>query len=115
MNGYPDHVIEKTISPKLKDFTSPTSHSVKKFLVYVHLSWLKTPLVGLENKIKTIVEKCFFAVKQHVIFTSHPLLPAIKKDVLPASLLSNVVYNFSCHYDSRYLDHTSQRLQNRIR
>ena len=35
--------------------------------------------------------------------------------MLPASLLSNVVYNFSCHCDSRYVGRTSQRLQDRIR
>ena len=29
INGYSDHVIEKTIARKLKDFTSPTSHTVK--------------------------------------------------------------------------------------
>ena len=28
MNGYPDHVIEKTIARKLKDFTLPTSLSL---------------------------------------------------------------------------------------
>ena len=43
------------------------------------------------------------------------LFPAIKKDVLPASLLSNVVYNFLCHCDSRYIGRTSQRLQDKIR
>ena len=50
-----------------------------------------------------------------MIFTSLPLLSAIKKDVLPASLLSNVICNFSCHCDSRYVGRTSQRLQDRIR
>ena len=59
--------------------------------------------------------KCFFAVEQRVIFTSRPFLPGIKKDMLPASLLSNVIYNFSCHCDRRYVGRTSQRLQERIR
>ena len=81
---------EKTIARKLKDFTSPTSHTMKKCLVYLHLPWLGTPSVRLENKIKANVEKCFFAVEQRVIYTSRPLLSAIKKDVLPASLLCNV-------------------------
>ena len=94
MNGYPDHVIEKTITHKFKDFTSPTA--VKKCPVYLYLPWLGTPSVGLENKIKASVKKCFFAVQQPVIFTSRPLLPAIKKYVLPALLLNNVVDNFSC-------------------
>ena len=94
VNGYLDHVIEKPIVSKLKTFTSPTSHTMKKCLVYLHLPWLKTPSVGLETKIKATAEKCFFALDQRVIFTSRPLLPAIKKDMLSASLLSNVVIIF---------------------
>ena len=70
---------------------------------------LGTPSVGLKNKIKASVEKCFFAVEQRIIFTSRPLL-AIKKDVLPTSFLSIVVFNFSCHCNSRYVGSTSQRL-----
>ena len=115
MNGHPDHIIEKRIARKLKDFTSLTSHTVKKCPVYLYLPWLGTPLIGFENIIKASMQKCFFAVEQRVIFTSCPLLPPIKKNVLPASLLSNVVYNFSCHCDSRYVDRTSQRLKDIIR
>ena len=88
MNGYPDHVIEKTIAHKLKDFTSPISHRVKKIL---------SIFISRKSNIKASAEKSFFAVKQRVTFTSRPLLPAIKKDVLPALLLSNVVCNFLCH------------------
>ena len=58
----------------------------KKCVVYLHLPCLETPLVRYETKIKASVEKCFFAVEQLAIFTSRPLLPAIKKDVLPALL-----------------------------
>ena len=94
MNGYPDHVMEKTIARKFKDFASPTLHTVKKCPVYLHLPWLGTPSVGLKNKIKASVKKCFFAEEQRAVFTSRSLLPAIKKDVLPASVLSNVVIIF---------------------
>ena len=58
---------------------------------------------------------CLFLVEQFVIFTSRPLLPEIKKDMLPASLFSNVVYNFLCHCDSRCVSRISQRLPDRIR
>ena len=115
MNGYPDHVIEKEIARKLKTFTSLPSHTMKKCPVYLHLPWLGTFSVGLENKSKANVEKSIFAVEQRVIFTSRPLLPAIKKNALPALLLSNVVYNFLCHCNSRYVGRISQRLQDRIR
>ena len=91
MNGYPNHVIEKTIARESKDFTSLTSHTVKKCPVYLHLPWLGTLSNGLENKIKASVEKCFLAVEQRDIFISRPFFPAIKRDALRASLLSNVV------------------------
>ena len=39
----------------------------------------------------------------------------IEKHIKHCTLLCNVVYNFSCHCDSQYVDRTSQRLQDRIR
>ena len=39
----------------------------------------------------------------------------IKKDVLPSHHHSNVIYYFVCHYDSRYVGRTSQRLEKRIK
>ena len=37
------------------------------------------------------------------------------EDVLPTTLKSSVVYEYSCHCDSRYVGRTSQRLQDRIK
>ena len=54
-------------------------------------------------------------MEPRVVFTTRQLLPASKKDVLPASQQNNIVYEFSCHCDSRYVSRTSQRLQNRIK
>ena len=78
MNGYPDRVIDKTIARTLYDFVLSTLHTMNKCPVFLRLPWLGTLLFRLENKTKASVEKCFFAVGQHVIFTSLPLLPAIK-------------------------------------
>ena len=73
----PDYVIENTKAHKLKTFTSTASHTVNKCPVYLDMPWLETPSVGLKNKIKANVKKCFFKVEQRVIFTSRPLLSAI--------------------------------------
>ena len=43
------------------------------------------------------------------------MLPVARKDVLPTTLKSSVVYEHSCHCDSRYVGRTSQRLQDRIK
>ena len=41
--------------------------------------------------------------------------PVANKDVLYALQNSNVIYQFSCHCDSRYVGRTSQSLQDRIK
>ena len=61
------------------------------------------------------VKRCFFSVEPRVIFNTRQLLPAIKKDVLPSHHYSNVIYQFVCHCDSRYVGRTSQRLEDQIK
>ena len=60
-------------------------------------------------------KRYFFSVEPHVIFNTRQLLRAIKKDVLPSHHHSNVIYQFVCHCDSRYVGRTSQRLEKRIK
>ena len=43
------------------------------------------------------------------------MLPAAKKDVLPANQRCMVIYEYVCHCDSRYVGRTSRRLQERIK
>ena len=66
-----------------------------------------------DKQITSAVKRCFFSVKPRVIFTN--LLPVTKKDVLLSHHHSNVIYQFVCHYNSRYVGRTSQRLEDRIK
>ena len=68
-----------------------------------------------EKQITSAVKRCFFSVEPRVIFNTRQLLRATKKDVLPSHHHSNVIYQFVCHYDSRYVGRTSQRLEERIK
>ena len=43
------------------------------------------------------------AVEPRVVYSTNELLSATNKDVLPALQKSNVIYQFSCHCDSRYV------------
>ena len=60
------------------------------------------------------MKKCYNDVTLRTIFTSRPILPNAKKDVLPTQQRSNLVYQFTCHCGSRYVGRTSQRLSARI-
>jgi len=61
------------------------------------------------------VKRCFFSVEPRVVFTTWQLLPATKKDVLLSHHQSNLIYQFVCHCDCRYVGRTSQRLEERIK
>ena len=79
------------------------------------MDWKCLDEVRKANSAVTAVKRCFFSVKPRVIFNTRQLLPAIKKDVLPSHHHSNVIYQFVCHCDSRYVGRTSQRLEERIK
>ena len=68
-----------------------------------------------EKQITSAVKHCFFSVEPHVVFMTQQVLPATKKNVLPSHHQNNVIYQFVCHCDSRYVGCTSQRLEERIK
>ena len=82
--------------------------------IYLKLLWIGETSVTFEKKIKSSILNCFSTVQPQVIFTTRRILPAIHKDVLPASQLSMVVYQYVCCCECRYVGRTSQRLQDRI-
>ena len=114
-NGYPKFLIDSRISKKLLRFQQNTKEGPKKCLVYVKLPWIGENSLKFERKIKLSINNCFGAVQPRVVFSTRRILPAIHKDVLPTFQQSNVVYEYVCHCDSRYVGRTSQRLQDRIR
>ena len=49
------------------------------------------------------------------MFFTRKMLPTVRKDVVPTKHQSMVVYQYVCRCDCRYVGHTSQRLQDRIK
>ena len=120
-NGYPEHAINSTFKQKLQQLNSNPVHTVEKCPVYLHIPrvcigrQIENVSMKFEKQITSAVKRCFFSVEPRVIFNTRQLLSAIKKDVLPSHHHSNVVYQFVCHCDSRYVGRTSQRLEERIK
>ena len=88
---------------------------MEKCPVYLHIPWIGNVAIQFEKQITSAVKRCFFSVEPRVIFTTRHLLPTTKKDVLPSHHHSSVIYQFVCHCDSRYVGHTFQRLEERIK
>ena len=81
---------------------------------------LRLPRLGsvstwFEKQVKSAAKQCISTVEPQVAYSTNELLSATNKDVLPVLQKSNVIYQFSCHCDSRYVTRTSQRLQDRIK
>ena len=87
----------------------------EKCPAYLCLRWLGSVSTRFEKQVKSAVKQCFSTVKPRVAYSTNELLSTTYKDVLPAFQKSNVIYQFSCHCDSRYVGRTSQRLQDRIK
>jgi len=88
---------------------------VKKCPVYLHVPWIGNVSTRFEKQITSAVKRCFFSVEPRAVFTTRQLLPAAKKDVLPSHHQSNVICQFVCHCNSRYVGRTSQHLKERIK
>ena len=100
---------------KMKQFHALPKFGPEKCPVYLRLPWLGSVSTRFEKQVKSAVKQCFSAVEPRVVYSTKELLPATNKNVLPALQKSNVIYQFSCHCDSRYVGCTSQRLQDRIK
>ena len=84
--------------------------------MYLRAPWIGLASQQLEQQVKSAVQNCYGAVSPRLIFSSQCMLPAAKKDVLPANQRSMVTYEYVCHCDdSRYVGRTTQRLQERIK
>ena len=114
-NGYPEHVITSFMAMKMKQFHALPKFGLEKCPVYLYFPWLGSVSTRFEKQLKSAVKQCFSAVEPRVVYSTNKLLPATNKDVLPALQKTNVIYQFSCHSDSRYVGRTSQRLQDRIK
>ena len=114
-NGHPENVINAQIIKKIAKFSSFKQFGLEKCPVYLRVPWIGKPSTNLEKEVKTAVESCCSFVSTRLVFTSKRILPVARKDVLPTTQKSSVIYKYKCHCDSRYVGRTSQRLQDRIK
>ena len=104
-DGYPKNVVNAQIAKKIAQFSILKRFGPEKCPVHLRVPWIAT---NLEKEIKTAVESCYGSVSIRLVFTSKRTLPMARKDVLPTSQKSFVIYEYKYHCDSRYVGQTSQ-------
>ena len=114
-NGYPEDIVLKHISKKIEQFSTAKPFRPEKCPVYLRAPWIGSASQQLEHQLKSAKQNCYGAVSPCLIFSSQCMLPAVKKNVLPANQKSMAIYEYVCHRDSQYVGRTTQRLQERIK
>ena len=102
-NGYPETVINSSISKKISRFQVIPKEGPKKCPVYLKLPWIVNISLNFEKRVKFNVEYRFRAVDACVIFQTRKILLSIYKDAVPITHQSMVVYHYLCRCDCRYV------------
>ena len=79
---------------KIAQFSSAKPFGPEKCPVYLRAPWIGSASQQLEHQVKSVVQTCYGAVSPRLIFSSQCMLPAAKKDVLPANQRSMVIYEY---------------------
>ena len=103
------------MAKKMKQFHTLPKFEPQRSPVYLRLPRLGSVSTRFEKEVKSAVKQCFSVVEPRVVYSTNQLLSTTNNDVLPALQKINVIYQFSCPCDNRYVGHTSQRLQDRIK
>ena len=101
-NGYPEVIINLTISKKIARFYQPVKEGPLKCPAYLKLPWIGNISLKFEKQVKSNVTNCFSAVELRVIFQTRKILPSIHKDAIPTTQQSLVVYQHVCRCNCRY-------------
>ena len=80
--------------------------------VYLKLPWIGNVSSKFENQINKAITSCFYAVKPRVVYSTRPMLPSAKKDSVPTTQKSCVIYEFSCRCEARYVGRTFSMSRN---
>ena len=114
-NRYPTDVPLFCINQKLANFAAEKTLGSEKCPVYLKLPWIGNVSSKFENQINKAITFRFYPVKPHVAYNTKVMLPSAKKDSIPTTQKSCVVYQFSCRCEARNVGSTTQRLADRIK
>lgn len=88
----------------LNDQPATNDKAESPSFVYLRLPYIRSIGAQFRRRVTAALKKCYHSIKLRLIFISRPNFPNAKKDVLPTLQRSNIVYEFTCHCDSRYTD-----------
>ena len=82
----------KQISKKITQFSRPKQFGPEKCPVDLRVTYTGKAVLTLERNLQNAVENCYGSVALRTVFVSRQMLPARRKDVLPAIQKSSFIY-----------------------
>ena len=108
-NGYPPHVVNRTIRNGLNPRPRTTDSDSDVHFIYTKLPWIgDNRSEAFEKLIIQVTKPAYPTCRPRVCFVSKPAFPSCLKDALPIHDKSNAIYNFECRCGSRYIGKTIQ-------
>ena len=114
-NGYPQQLVNKTISLHLKSLDKTNTFEPEKYVVTLKLPFLNKSSEMIEKKVKQLIKTTYFAASPRIIFTTKPLITPGGKDPISNLNKSMVIYQFSCFCKASYIGLTTRQLRKRIK
>ena len=75
--------------------------------VFIKLPWMGKVSDDIERKTKNIMDNFFFVIIVIFLFLKRAILSPTPKKSLPTQLLGNVIYEYKCECDARYIGRAS--------
>lgn len=113
-NAYHLGIVQLIIKYKNAEFNKVQLATVQRCHVYLRFPWLCNISDRCAKRVSLTV-LCYYAADTHVFFTAEPVLPSLRKVVLPPRHNSSLIYSLKCRCGLHYIRRTTQRLDVRIR
>ena len=96
-NGCLKNVFNVQIAKKMAQFSTLKRFGPEKCPVYLRVLLIGKTSTNFEKEVKSAVESCYGSVSTPLVFTSKPLLLVTRKNILPTTQKSFVIYQYKCH------------------
>ena len=113
-NGYPESLINRVIKLH-NESCSEKPYGPEKLHVVLKLPYAGKASYSMVNRVKSITESAYFAIKPRIIFTFKPLISLDVNDLISYLDKNCIVYKFNCFCEKIFIGQTTRHFKIRIK
>ena len=114
-NGYPESFVNRLIKLHKVSLSENKPYGPEKLHVVLKLPYAGNTSYSMMNKVKSIKESAYFAIKPRIIFISKPIIHFDLKDPMSYLDKSCIVYKLNCSCDRIHIGQTTRHFKIRIK